>query len=366
MPTNSKQAKPDSMPRLLIHGLDSLYVCYNFELSTSKIDFSELEYRKQLARDREEDRAIIDIGGERFQVRAVGQYPYRFVLVNRDFSFALAERMHPSLKVQFYSEALWRDGAQALHERVMAWATALGVTTFNGEQVIRADWAFDFELKAIDFTEDHFVTRARKNSKWREGQSVQTFSFGTGDIVLRVYDKVAEIENASNKSWFYDLWGQKENVWRVEFQIRSERLKVAAIRTLVDLEDQQGDLLTQLALEHTTLRRPSGDSNRARWPLHPLWQSLGAAIATMPLMGLCRAYDKRNPLEYRYRKQAQSLYGYLKGLGALMHLTNPQKPAPSFDEMLKELPKALRHFHTDSLWKSEVDRRIRMHEVGQW
>jgi len=356
----------DTLPRLLIHGLDSLYVCYYFDLATSQIDFDELEYRKQLARDREEEKAVIELGGERLQVRPSGQHPYRYVLVNKDFSLAMAERMHPSLKVQFFSEALWRDGAQALHERVLRWASALGVTILKAEQVIRADWAFDFELKTIDFSEDHFVTRARKNSKWRDGQTVQTFSFGTGDVVLRVYDKVAEIENASNKAWFYELWGQKESIWRVEFQIRSERLKAAAIKTLADLEDLQGDLLKQLALAHTTLRRPNGDSNRARWPLHPLWQALEAAIDTMPLMGLCRHYDPLNPLEYRYQKNGQSLYGYLKGLAALTYLINPHKGIPTLEQVMTSMPAVLKRFHSEILWTHEVERRIRQHELGQW
>ena len=362
MPT----APPQTIPRLLLHGLDSLYVCYNLDLVTSAIDFAELEYRKQLARDREDDKASIEIGGERFQVKASGRHPYRFLLLNEDFEFALAERMHPSLKVQFYSKALWRHGAQALHARVMAWATAIGAQKLKHEQIARADWAFDFDLPIMDFGEDHFVSRARKNNKHRDGQQVQTFTLGTGETVLRVYDKVAEIENASNKAWFYDLWGQQENVWRVEFQIRSERLKSGSVRTLADLEDFQGDLLKELATRHTTLRRPNGDSNRARWPLHPLWIALENAIEALPKFGLCRHYDPKNALEYRYRKQAQALYGHMKGVAALLHLMSPSKSAPSFDEVITRLPAAMQPFHSDTHWTSEIERRVRQHELGQW
>lgn len=357
---------PNHAPRLLLHGLDSLYACYYFDLASSKIDFDELEYRKQLAKEREDTKAIIELGGERLQMKGSGAYPYRYVLVNKDFSLALAERMHPSLKVQFFSEALWRDGALALHNRIMRWAKALGVTVLKPEQIIRADWAFDFELETIDFTEDHFVTRARKNSKWRDGQTVQTFSFGTGDTVLRVYDKVAEIENASSKAWFYDLWGAKENVWRVEFQIRSERLKAGAIKTLADLEDSQGDILQQLALTPTTLRRPNGDSNRARWPMHPLWIALCEGIEALPKLGLCRHYDPMNSIEYRLIKNAQSLYGNLKGLAALTAIRKPSQGVPTLDETLETLRGGVMRFHSDLLWKQEAERRIRLHEVGQW
>src|SRR5690606_38859391 len=112
-------------PKLLLQGLDSLYVCYNFDLAFSDIDFVELEQSKQFARNRDQSKAIIDLGGERFAILPYGQQRYPYLLSSKDFSFALAERTRPSLKVQFRSEALWRDGAQALHDRVLAWAEAL-------------------------------------------------------------------------------------------------------------------------------------------------------------------------------------------------------------------------------------------------
>ena len=355
-----------SLPKLLLHGLDSLYVCYYLDLATSKLDLDDLEYRKQLAKERDTANAQVEIGGEPFLVLPYGKKPYSYILTNRDFQVSLSERTHPSVKVQFYSEALWRDGARALHERIAGLGTAIGATTIKPEQVIRADWAFDFDLPVIDFNEDHFITKARKNSKWREGQKVQTFSFGVGDTVLRVYDKVAEIEGASAKAWFYDLWGQNENVWRVEFQIRGERLKQAAIRTIDNLEELQGDLLKQLSIAHTTLRRPNGDSNRARWPLHPLWCAIGVAIEKMPQLGLCRHYDPANFLEYRYRKNGQSLYGLLKSLSALSYLINPRRGIPTLEEILEELGDDAFPFHSESLWQSDIEERIRKHEVGQW
>tara|TARA_R110002074_G_C12554346_1_gene666933 strand:+ start:5994 stop:7058 length:1065 start_codon:yes stop_codon:yes gene_type:complete len=354
------------MPSLLLHGLDSLYVCYYFDLATSKLDFDELEYRKQLAKDRDTAGAQIEIGGERLQVMPYGKYPYGYVLANRNFVISMAEHMHPTVKVQFYSEALWRDGARALHERIEKLGEAIKATAIKSEQVIRADWAFDFDLSVIDFNEEHFVSRARKNSKWRDGQILQTITFGVGDTVIRLYDKVAEIENASDKSWFYDLWGQKENVWRVEFQIRGERLKQASIKTLQDLEDLQGDLLRELSLGHTTLRTPNGDSNRARWPLHPLWRALGLAVEAMPQLGICRHYDPANPLEYRHRKVCQGVYGYLKSVGALSHLTNPKRGIPSLEEVLEELGDAFSSFHSESIWQGDIEERLRKYEAGQW
>jgi len=364
---HSGEAQHVDAPRLLLHGLDSLYVCYYLELVTSNLDFEDLEYRKQLVKDGQQGQEFLELGSERFMLKAYGQKPYRYVLENEAFSVALGENMSPSLKVQFYSAALWRDGAMALHGRIHAWAESMGAHRNRPEVVSRADWAFDFNLPAIDFDENHFASRARKDAKYRESGAPQTFVFGTDQTVVRVYDKVAEIEQASGKAWFYDLWGQRKDVWRVEFQVRGDRLKQGGIRTMEDLEALQGDLLRELASNHTTLRVPSPDSNRSRWPFHPLWQALFAAVAALPQLGLSRSYDPANLIEYRLAVQVRSLYGSLKALGALLALQAGQSGEQvSLDRLTARLPRLLDRHHSEVHWAAEIEDRIRKHEMGQW
>lgn len=81
----------------------------------------------------------------------------------------------------------------------------------------RVDFTFDYYLPEIDFTEDHFVSRSTKDRKYRENKVTQTYQFGQSDVMLRVYDKIAEIRQKSEKVWFYELWGMKEDVWRIEW-----------------------------------------------------------------------------------------------------------------------------------------------------
>lgn len=111
---------------------------------------------------------------------------------------------------------------------------------------------------------------------------MRTVALGTGHTVIRVYDKVAEIGQNSGKAFFFELWGQTDGVWRIEFRLRRERLKRAGIGTLGDIKERQNDVLRELAIHHTTLRAPLPDSNRSRWPLHPLWRRLGRDIAALP------------------------------------------------------------------------------------
>lgn len=371
------------MPQLLASNLDSLYVSYYLDLETSDLDFADLEFRKLMLADRETGYDDVTLGSERFLLKPYGKKPYRYVLANDAFEIAIAERLKPSTSVQFISKALWHEGADALHKRILAWAESLNAHMYKMESVSRADWAFDFYLPCVDFTEDHFASRAHKDNKWRDAGRVQTFQFGTGDTVVRVYDKVAEIEQASSKIWFHDIWAEPLeelgigdrpigtgdiNVWRVEFQVRRDRLRNGGINTYSDLTDLAGDLLRDLGYRHTTLRRPIGDDrNKGRWPLHPLWEALQVAIEDMPAQGLLRAYRDKNPLDYRLNKLSKALYGYTKGVGALLRLLQSDQDAPiELEDVLEKLPDLLEEHHVPSLWLKDVDQRVRDHGLGQW
>lgn len=132
--------------------------------------------------------------------------------------------------------------------------------SYKGDEGLsRVDFAFDFWLPTVEFDEDSFVTQASKDAQHRKDRKVQTFRFGQGDIVLRVYDKSAEIAESSGKTWFHRLWGGvTENVWRVEFQVRKEVLKRHSIRTFEDLFAGYGNILRYLVHEHT-MNRPGAD-----------------------------------------------------------------------------------------------------------
>ena len=354
-------------PNLLLAGLDSLYICYYLDLATSDLDFPELETRKLMLAEGLDRNAPVQIGSELFILKPYGAKPYRYVLSNADFEIALGERISPSMKVHFSSKALWHQGAASLHQRIIEWAQSIRALAYKPETVSRADWAFDFDTDKPNIAHEHIVSRAQKIGQWIQRDHVQSVQIGTGDTVVRLYDKVAEIKQASDKSWFYELWGQSENVWRIEFQVRRERLKHAGINAFADLESFQGDLLRELSHHHTTLRKPTPDSNRSRWPLHPLWKALQAGVADLSAFGLVHAFDDVQAIEYRKVKLLRSMYGYTKGLAALLQLqqADPLKPM-NFEEVLEELPSLFREAHVPSLWQQDVLERIEKYWLGQW
>lgn len=185
-------------------------------------------------------------------------------------------------------------------------------------------------------------------------------------MVLRVYDKRAEIEEQSHKTWFHDLWHtESEKVWRIEWQVRKEILKRFSIRSFQDLQDGLGDILRYLANEHDSLRKPTTDSNRARWPLHPLWQDLIQQIGRFNAQGVYRSIDPQMMLDERLTRIAISMYGYLKRIAAI-DCVQKGKDMISNEDAIKRIARKMELIHDPLTWETDVEKRINQIRLGQW
>jgi len=308
-----------------------------------------------------------DILGKLFQDGGpLGDFHSKILMATALGIIAPHRRIFPNCYVQYYSEGLWTHGLPALVAEFNEWVKSLGGEILRSENVSRADWAFDYELSNIDFTDDDFVTRADKAATWSQHQKLQTVQLGKGHIVVRVYDKVAEIQQQSSKHFFFDLWGQKENVWRTEFQVRRERLKLAGINKISDIADFQGDLLHMLANDHTRLCIPGMDQNRGRWPLHPLWRGVIRDVKDFSRHGLLAALSPDAGLSMRLYRQLQSLYGDLKGVGALIQLIDRAAEPPFLGDTLRDLHHLLEPHHCQQAWNQALTDRVQKWRCGQW
>lgn len=354
--------------RLLLHGHDTVQCSYYLSALARAADFFHAVGRakEEAFQSKQRNGVLTRLGKKEFLVQATGtKSGYPFVLKNSDFAVECGEFNSPNFFVTFRSEALWRDSADLLHEEFLSWARTAGFAPYRSEGLSRVDFCFDYQLPAVDFDEDSFKTRSTKDSQHRQNGKVQTFTFGKGEVVLRVYDKVAEIEEQSHKVWFFVLWGEKEDVWRIEWQVRKPVLRRFDIRTFDDLRTNQGDLLRYLAEEHDTLRLRTEDSNESRWPLHPLWADLLERIKALPHTGILRVYGEPAALEERIRLMAIALYGYSKRLAAV-RCVQARRDMMELEEALDELKRVVRGAHEPLAWRFDVAKRIKEVELGQW
>jgi hypothetical protein len=356
----SKRHEVDLTP--LAVGIDSLYVscfCDGLGFDWEALAFEKEKLRTSPATSYTE----IEFGGERFALHRGGCKPYSYMLSNKAFTLRLGERVEPKCYVQLRSEVLWTSGLETALSRLDGIWRQIGTTQKRPPTVSRVDTAFDFAIGKPDFDIDCFTSRATKDATWRENRSTQTLHFGTSDVVCRVYDKVAEIEQVSGKTWMFDIWGTREGVWRAEFQIRDGRLRKAGIATLDQLRAHLPGLVKELAERHTTLRRPSGDSNRSRWPLHPMWEGLVGAVDQLisppertPPPLICGS-------EFQLALQMRSILGDLKGIAATLSAGRGGGP-PTLGELIVRLPRLLAPYHQPDLWRADVAEKIRKRELG--
>lgn len=106
-----------------------------------------------------------------------------------------------------------------------------------------------------------------------------------------VYDKTREVAARQKHEWPI-IWNSGllkqgreplrngERVYRVELRAGKSHLKDRwGIVSWADLDDKLGDLFT-LALADIRYCEPVlGDTNRARWPVHPLWAAVSGAVS---------------------------------------------------------------------------------------
>lgn len=353
---------------MLIHGFDTIQCAYFMESKRKGIDFELLaRERESIKRTKSKEPQKMTLGEHDFLLHPFGSSSgYPIIITNEDFRIEMGEFNNPNFFVTFRSQGIWRSSVFDLHDRFIDWAKGVGFEPYGSESISRIDYCFDYSLPEIDFDEDCFVSRSNKDSKHREDGKAQTFTFGKGDVVLRVYDKVAEIKQQSDKAWFFVLWGGvDQDVWRIEWQVRKDILLRYGIKTFNDLYKKLGDLLKYLSEEHDTLRVPNDDSNRSRWPLHHLWEDLQEKIKCINQTGVREPYDKEIVLDERMMRIAIIVYGYLKRVAAI-HCVKEGKNMILEQEAVEHLCKRMWKVHDPLNWQIDVKKRIDAIGCGEW
>jgi hypothetical protein len=310
--------------RLLRVGVDSLYLSYYGDLFP-QID-NELGQRKYYAQSRhlgEVTLAQWKIGQHVFEVSDKGQQGFAFVL--RDNSYRICLRSGqggklPVAYVQVSSELLAHKPlevvADELGEIIEELAESDCVAVVSRIDLY-ADFQSDTDIGGI--RREAWITQASGIDTYSRGGKFTGWVFGAGSALsARIYDKTAEIQK-SHKTFFHELWARqgwegRGTVWRLEFQFRREVLAQFRISALDRLKERLGGLWLHGVAIWLRLAIPDPqDSNRGRWPMHPLWEYLGQIRWRLDDEPLTRIYSPaRVPsLEKLFRMQIAILTSYM-------------------------------------------------------
>lgn len=283
-------------------GIDSLYLSYRGVVRDEILE--ELIQKKELAQADDEGlqaMARMPIDEHCFEVSDKGRRSYAFVLIDNWYQIQVSaskRRKIPEVYVQISSTLLNCLGLDNALNHLRNVISKL-LVNIEEEAVSRADLFVDFasDREFNKIQDEEWITRAHDFSRHSKNRVFTGFSIGMGgDIAARLYNKTIEIEK-SNKLYFHEIWEKqgwnKENVWRLEFQLRRTFLGQMSVDTVADLLRYVNDIWFYCSHEWLRLGINDGTENRSRWQTDNLWQEIqNVRFQDGSFTGITRNVDK--------------------------------------------------------------------------
>lgn len=187
-----------------------------------------------------------------------------------------------------------------LIERLNAFGIEYGT---GSEHINRVDFAMDFLMPEFEPNEDNLVMghRFARNKQGmigepyrKDGSSNRVTGLTVGKNPGRqivIYDKRLQILTVRDKMFWLDIWNRNRSkhglppldlsdpetsrVWRVELRLyrnilRSKRYRVSTFGTL----QNKIEFMFRELLRDVRYVVPTSDTNRSRWPNHPIWDKV--------------------------------------------------------------------------------------------
>jgi hypothetical protein len=170
-----------------------------------------------------------------FRMHAQGSGQYRYILSNDDcmifMSGAKFDSDAPLLKIEFRAHYLFAVGQNKAYEYALKLVAYMLGTQFESS-VQRIDVATDIMGVGLEYLDSVRFQNRYKSSVYRKGKRLTGLSFGGGDFMFRIYDKLEEIRSNYSKhyvkkKWAYHGFDEKDghSVTRFEAQFRRGILK---------------------------------------------------------------------------------------------------------------------------------------------
>ncbi|HEY1445903.1 MAG TPA: hypothetical protein VGF51_13505 [Acidimicrobiales bacterium] len=305
--------------RELASGVDALYLSGRAEVPKRFLE--RLEDCRGWAGEAKRP-APFELGELVFGITPHGWGKYRFCLEHAMARIGISTSPHlPTVRIQPRSEFLHAVGPEAA-------VTALKEILCPELRQLRfwvnrvdlfADWQ-GWHLSLDDAA--RFVCRADARRTYEVAGTLTGFEFGsrsTKTFLARLYDKTADLAVKDN-GWWFEVWGERylpgRPVHRLEFEVGRQGLQEFDLNAPAQVLDAAGDLWAYATGEWLTLRSPTDDRTRCRWPLAPEWRAVQEATLGHPAIGLERLRLARRSKSIE--KLLPGLNGYLASMGALI------------------------------------------------
>jgi hypothetical protein len=179
------------------------------------------------------------------------------------------------------------------------------------------------DIKTLDFdNQEKWVARATDFNPHYKHRRFTGVDMGKGEIMLRAYDKVAELKRSRShhkQEIFAEIWGlskfNEQSVTRIEYQLRRSKLrefadveKTQQIDTVDDLTNSLKSLWRYLTTEWTKLTETPVDRNhnQSKSKASEFWQQVRSVVWT-GAFGQVRNHPLKLKDIVMLRKQARGI-----------------------------------------------------------
>lgn len=288
-----------------ISNIDTLYVLIdieNYENSSAKIlEFlkKEKEKAKLLLSNNSNLKHLISINDISFELLPNGSKGYAYILHNSGYEIKISQfksgiESFSPVQIRISSEYLWSKGFIQSWNIIKIWIEeTFGKIKKN--KISRVDICT--HTSDIDFIEDYqssYKGAFKKTGVTYTGNNINCLTFGSRkgkNIYCRIYNKTLEIKETKRKSWFTDIWLRNnldiENVWNLEFELKSEFLREFNITTIEDLENRLKDIWHYCTKEWL-VKVNRINTRIERCPINEKWQEIQQAYDNFLSKGIIK------------------------------------------------------------------------------
>ena len=287
----------------------------------------------------------------------MGKYPYRLSRPEGVIGIH-PDSVLPTLRIQPRAEFLHGVGPTAAVEWFRdIFEYRLGATSLS---VSRVDLHADFQGWDLN-AEDRFrlVCRARARATYEDDGRWTGFTLGrrkTKTVSARIYDKTEEIALISKAGYVEAMWGPRhtpgERVIRVELELAGGELRKYGLVTPEDVIGAAGAMWMHYTSSWLSLREPTGDATKSRWPIAPEWVQVQRCQVGQDAYGLERLIRQRELATLE--GLAPGLMGYVSSFAAVLGTRD-------IEDTLEVLPAFLRNYgeSTDTSFADRVAKKAK-------
>ena len=347
----------------MIHrGFDGLDLAYkgHIDLQTLTVLTSAKQRAQELKRE-----APIVLGNMWLKVSPKGRRGFEFIVLGGDqhetWFFKKPNANDPyGVYVSVAAIRLASKGLAATRLYLEDRLRQFGIEVEPGdESIARVDYAVDYLFPEFAVSGDHFSMSSAYSlqslgglQEYREkGKTsrIETVMIGKNpNAQVEVYDKTTEVKKriaTRGQSPWPTLWGYKydqiglppldfdrpetSQIWRIELRAYKKHLKEKwKVSTWGDLQEKLWPIFEAL-IKNVRLTIPSADSNRSRWPTHPLWRQLHddvlAGLAKEAPCGDNLSFDDRT-VELKRKQLKAQLRAFFISLAGLHRIALEDLP----------------------------------------